>query len=394
MKILFVFGGLPHYYNKVLNKLNNLPGFEVGVIVPASKSKTIGSGVHESEDNIEFKLIRLEEYKTKYGKPFFRNFEETVLAEKPDYLVIGWPYHLGFLFNPFMMKRIKRGGTKIFTKEIPFSVPGYRESFDAFNNRSVASQKTELIYKSRLWFRIMKMMRKRLYSKVCDGALIYTDAGVDIFNSYGMPRNNITVIYNSPDTEDIFETIERVKASGNIIRKKNRLVHVGRLVDWKRVDHLIMATKILKDRFPDIELVIVGKGEEEQNLKNLVTELDLKDSVRFAGAIYDEASLTEVFLQSDVYVLAGMGGLSINEAMCHALPVVCSVCDGTEKHLVFDNVNGKYFKPDDVESLAAAIGDILADPVLKAHMGETSELIIREKINVNTIIQRYQKAFV
>ena len=54
--------------------------------------------------------------------------------------------------------------------------------------------------------------------------------------------------------------------------------------------------------------------------------------------------LAKCFMKAQVYVLAGMGGLSINEAMCYSLPIVCSVCDGTEKHLVYENKNGHFFR--------------------------------------------------
>ena len=50
MKVLFTFGGLPHYYNYVLNKLNSVEGINVIVVIPGSKSKTMGEGVYE--DNL------------------------------------------------------------------------------------------------------------------------------------------------------------------------------------------------------------------------------------------------------------------------------------------------------------------------------------------------------
>ena len=48
MKVLFTFGGLPHYYNYVLSRLNNISGLEIVVIVPEAKSETIGKGVYQT----------------------------------------------------------------------------------------------------------------------------------------------------------------------------------------------------------------------------------------------------------------------------------------------------------------------------------------------------------
>jgi glycosyltransferase involved in cell wall biosynthesis len=97
--------------------------------------------------------------------------------------------------------------------------------------------------------------------------------------------------------------------------------------------------------------------------------------------------------ESTVYVLAGMGGLSINDAMCFSLPVICSVCDGTEKDLITDGVNGYFFREGDVVSLTDRIDKVLADRKHSKQMGEEAYRVIKEKINLNTVAQRYLDAF-
>ena len=97
--------------------------------------------------------------------------------------------------------------------------------------------------------------------------------------------------------------------------------------------------------------------------------------------------------ESSVYVLAGMGGLSINDAMCFSLPVICSVCDGTEKDLITDGVNGYIFQEGNVDSLAYKIDLVLSDRTKAKVMGEASYRVIKEKINLETVSQRYIDAF-
>lgn len=94
-----------------------------------------------------------------------------------------------------------------------------------------------------------------------------------------------------------------------------------------------------------------------------------------------------------VYVLAGMGGLSINEAMAWGLPVICSVCDGTEKHLVIEDFNGKYFEEGNLESLIDKIDFMLADPKRTKQMGLNSQEVIDTRINVHTVLKGYLSAF-
>ena len=92
-------GGLPHYYNLVLNKLQKEMGVEVCVVVPSAKGATLGAGVFESKDGIEFKVFYQEEYTTYYGKKFFKGLKELILQEKPDVLMVNWPYQAAFVFS-------------------------------------------------------------------------------------------------------------------------------------------------------------------------------------------------------------------------------------------------------------------------------------------------------
>ena len=162
---------------------------------------------------------------------------------------------------------------------------------------------------------------------------------------------------------------------------------------WKRVDLLIDAFKKIVPEFPDAELVIVGDGPELDNLKRQAEESGFGEQIRFTGSIYKPQELGAYMTESTLYVLAGMGGLSINDAMTYGMPVICSVCDGTEKDLVTDGRNGFFFKEGDADSLAEKIKTIFASPELRADMQKESERIIREKINLESVSDRFLEAF-
>lgn len=98
-------------------------------------------------------------------------------------------------------------------------------------------------------------------------------------------------------------------------------------------------------------------------------------------------------LSSSIYVLAGMGGLSINEAMAFGKPIICSVCDGTEKKLVREGFNGYYFKNGNKQDLADKIKLLVSNPNEIKRMGKNSENIIKNEINIETVIKGYIKAF-
>jgi glycosyltransferase involved in cell wall biosynthesis len=88
-----------------------------------------------------------------------------------------------------------------------------------------------------------------------------------------------------------------------------------------------------------------------------------------------------------------MGGLSINDAMAYGLPVICSVCDGTERDLVTHHGNGLFFRENNVVDLSEKIALLLRDPALRKKMGEASLRVIEERINLESVSDRYLDAF-
>ena len=398
MKILFTFGGLPHYYNLVLNRLNRIEGQEIVVIAPKTDGKTMGSGVHQTLEGIEFKVHFLEEYKTLWGKSFFKNFLETIEAERPDIIVTIWPYMLAFVYNPFLLWKIRRMGIKLILKEIPFNIPKFKDALAYYAKGGVASEtmQTDLEPNSlafKLKYSLLKYTYQRAFNLV-DAHVDYTEEAYEVFGSYGVPKEKIFIIYNSPDTDLILADKAKIEGINTILPENPlRLLHVGRLVKWKRVDMLIDVFKRLLIEFPSAELVIVGTGSEEQNLKQQAIDLGIEKQVVFTGGVYEMTTLGQYFNASLVYVLAGMGGLSINDAMCFDKPVVCAVADGTEKKLVRDGYNGYIFEDGNADDLFQKLAVLLSDPAKTRLMGLNSGQIIRDEVNIHVVIKNYQRAF-
>jgi len=219
---------------------------------------------------------------------------------------------------------------------------------------------------------------------------VYHEGGIEIYESYGVIKENIFVVRNSPNTESLIEAAD--KHSSNT--RHQRLLHIGRLVEWKRVDLLICAVADLRNSgFPELELVVIGYGPAETDLKTLAKELGVDEAVQFLGGIYDPTLLAEQAMCSSIYVLAGMGGLSINEAMCFGLPIVCSRCDGTEKFLVREEVNGLYFQEGELSELTRKLAALLTDDELRKSMGYMSRMLIENEINTEIHVNNYLEMF-
>lgn len=398
-KVLFTFGGLPHYYNKVLNRLQKDGEREVVVVTPQQRSTTIGAGVKQSDKGIEFRNIKLPERKQWYGKVFLEGLNETIATEKPDIVITVWPYVLGFLFSRKLQKTIRKHNIKLVFKDIPFLLPKYEDALEYYSGeyfRSV-NESLEAIPNTitfRIKMRFLNWCRKQYYSKLIDAHVSYVEKAHEILPTYGVLPESIFVTYNSPDTNQLFQTKAKVEQQETIlVHSKQRVLHVGRLVKWKRVDLLLEAFAKISIKLPSAELVVVGTGPELENLKQQAKDLQLTQQVVFVGGVYQQEELAHYFIESTVYVLAGMGGLSINEAMAYGKPVVCSVCDGTEQHLVKNGKNGYFFQENNANDLSEKILHILENDALCCAMGNESERIVREEINIDTVIAGYERAF-
>jgi glycosyltransferase involved in cell wall biosynthesis len=393
MKILYTFGGIPPYLDALLNKLVQ-KGAETVVVMPSKHSPSLGKGVKviDNPDKPAYKIIYTEEKTSSFGKSRFPFLPNIVEREKPDILVTGWPYFLQFYFQRDLRKALETARTKFVIREIPFRIPPYGEAFSFFKEQVFYDEDMKCVnkgfsFKLRQWA-VMKI-RRYCYRKAA-GALVYASSGKELLPSYGIAPEKIFVTYNANDTDALFAIKNQRPAA---VKHEFRIVHTGRLVKWKRVDLLIDAFTRIAASFPQAELVIIGDGPEMKRLKKQTSDLNMEKKVIFAGAIYDSETIASYLSTSAIYVLAGMGGLSINDAMTFGLPVVCSVCDGTERDLVADNRNGLFFDEGNVYDLKTKLLALLQDPVRAAKMGEESWRIIRDEINLDTVSDRYLNAF-
>jgi glycosyltransferase involved in cell wall biosynthesis len=101
--------------------------------------------------------------------------------------------------------------------------------------------------------------------------------------------------------------------------------------------------------------------------------------------------LEPYFTQADLFVLPGTGGLAVQEAMAHALPVLVARGDGTQDDLVRP-ANGWQIAPDDYDELARALREALSDPLRLRLMGDESYRIVTEEINLESMVTAFVDA--
>lgn len=389
MKVMFVGVGLVHYYNLVLNRLMDETGIDIVNVVATNQSGHVGNAVHQTRDGCRFRIVELPEHHIGARYHSFHGLAALILKERPAIAVVSDYYMPTFMLNPAAIRARRLTGMKLIMKSIPFRLKRYDDCLADWRQHSILFRMSPPGLVRRLLLEGLKFM-----FNIPDAHVNYVTEAYNIYGSYGIARDRIHITYNSPDTDTLLSVCDRIRTlPGPFPPNKQRLIHVGRLIEWKRVDLLLEAVQTLSTTFPNIELLIVGEGPERARLEALTDDLNIRNHVRFTGGIFDPDTLGQHLMASSVYVLAGMGGLSINDAMCFEKPVICSVCDGTERNLVTDNVNGFFFKEGDRVDLCDKITRILSDPLRMAEMGRASRQVIETRVNIHTVIDGYMKAF-
>ncbi len=148
-------------------------------------------------------------------------------------------------------------------------------------------------------------------------------------------------------------------------RPPRRVIAVGRLSSEKGFDYLIKAAGELKRRGKEIEIDLVGDGEETGSLKALAGECGIADKVRFRGWLsFKEVQAAMRQATVLVHPSDGLGdGLPnvIREAMALGTPVIASEIAGIPEALDRGRC-GILVPPKDVSALASAIDGLLEDP--------------------------------
>ncbi|MCB0935836.1 MAG: glycosyltransferase family 4 protein [Mycobacterium sp.] len=139
---------------------------------------------------------------------------------------------------------------------------------------------------------------------------------------------------------------------------------------------LLGALPALVERFADIEILIVGRGDEGELRESAG---DLSGHLRFLGQV-DDATKAAAMRSADVYCAPNTGGESFGivlvEAMAAGTPVVASDLDAFRRVLL-DGKAGRLVPVDDSDALAEALIAVLGDAKLRARYVEAAAIAVR-----------------
>jgi len=205
----------------------------------------------------------------------------------------------------------------------------------------------------------------------------------------GVPADRVAVIPNFVD-ETAFRSPSREEQRQRLrqLGIPPEACVIGCVAGLRPVkDHetLIRAMAHLRPRWSAVRLVLIGDGDVRPHLERLVTDLDLGDVVRFAGAMPNEPNLHHLF---DISVLSSVTEAfpnTIVEAMAAGKPVVATRVGGVAD-AVIEGETGTLVPPRSPREMANAIEELLLRPELRRRMGEAAQQRARTRYHAASVL--------
>ena len=243
-------------------------------------------------------------------------------------------------------------------------------------------------------YKIISPLIKKIWKE--SACVIAASQGLKDLALKTSPLQKMEIIPNGIDTRQFRPSLIQIEVRPRLEvgPRLNRLdifqiLCVTRITPRKNIRYLIEAVNQLCKKYTNLNLQIVGEGDEKGNLEKLAKELGIEKQINFAGLIPHE-KLPAYYQSACVYVLPsqneGMSN-SMLEALSSGLPLLATDTGGT-KELVEDGVNGFIIKMKNSEDIAEKLEILIKDEELRKKMGQKS----REKaegMNWESVAQKY-----
>jgi len=227
-----------------------------------------------------------------------------------------------------------------------------------------------------------------LFLRLATHVLVNSDAVKErVVQSQGIRPERVTVIPNGVDLAR-FSPRSGAPRDGSEVR----VGALSLLRLEKGLPDLIRAVGIVRDRWPDVQLLIWGEGPMRRELEALLDPLGLTPTVALPGSTtVPEAVLRDL----NIFVLPSLSEAcsnSLMEAMATGLPVIATSVGGNPS-LVEDEITGLLAPPADVPALAKAISRLIEDRELAARLGEQARTHAQLAFGMDRMVARTEALY-
>lgn len=207
-----------------------------------------------------------------------------------------------------------------------------------------------------------KTLLKKVFFGLATGTMTYGNYARNLMIEEGLKAEKITRIGNSLMYDEQIKLREILKQTtiyeDYFLNNNPVVIFVGRLTPIKKLDQILEAQVLCKDRGFDFNVVFVGDGSEKECLEYKAESLELRDRVWFYGPSYDETELSDFIYNAGLCVAPGNIGLTAMHAMAYGCPCMSHndfPYQMPEFEAIKEGVTGGFFERDNVKSLAEKI---------------------------------------
>lgn len=206
-----------------------------------------------------------------------------------------------------------------------------------------------------------------------DALVVPSNAMLEVLKGYGV--ETLAAVIPTGIELDQFSAGDgaRFRAHHGIAPGRPVLVHVGRLAFEKNIDFLLRTLVRVRERLPEVLLVIAGEGPARRDLERQARSLGLTEAIRFVGYLDRDGPLEDCYRAGDAFIFASnteTQGLVLLEALALGVPVVSTAVMGTKE--VLAEGRGCLIAEQDEQDFAHQCLRVLGDPELRGTLSHAA----------------------
>jgi glycosyltransferase involved in cell wall biosynthesis len=238
--------------------------------------------------------------------------------------------------------------------------------------------------------RILRILAGFVFSRAACITVVSSFLKAKLLSILKIPSTKIAVL-SMPVDLNSFSPSEKpalIEAypQGEEAEKGKRILCVARYTKQKRLDSLINALALLKKEDLSFQAILIGEGEEEEDLKRMIENRALSHEVTLLP-LMSQDKLSHYYRESDVVVLPSVDegfGLVLVEAQLCQTPVVGADSGGIPE-IIDPEKTGLLFPPGNAEALAGSIKRILTQRELARKLASKACQEARNKFSPENI---------
>jgi len=219
----------------------------------------------------------------------------------------------------------------------------------------------------------------------------------ELLKEWGVPEKKLKTIPTGIDMASFEKELKwDIREEYGIDDDQKILLFAGRIGQEKNIDFLIRTFKKLLGKRNDLYFVIIGEGEEKENLEKLTEELDLTNRIIFTGG-KDREYVIDAYKAADIFWFASFTetqGLVILESMAAGTPVVALGRLGVYELLKNGNAGGIMLDELNEEAFMTAVVGLLKDPEEYERLSHLGKTFVKKHYSLKHTIDEMVKLYV